>query len=129
MASATSAALAPGQLALTLMTGGVICGYCSTGISFSETAPTKVISSAITIAKRGRRIKNVSIASPLFTQQLNGRAVTQALGAFRHYALPRFQAIGHHEALAMLTGGGQAAHRHGVVRRQYPAVKALRILP
>lgn len=65
----------------------------------------KVISSAITIAKRGRRIKNVSIASPLFTQQLNGRAVTQALGAFRHYALPRFQTIGHHEALAMLTGG------------------------
>ena len=105
MASATSAALAPGQLALTLMTGGVICGYCSTGISFSETAPTKVISSAITIAKRGRRIKNVSIASPLFTQQLNGRAVTQALSAFRHYALPRFQTIGHHEALAMLTGG------------------------
>jgi hypothetical protein len=32
MASATSAELAPGQLALTFTTGGVICGYCSTGI-------------------------------------------------------------------------------------------------
>lgn len=127
MASATSAALAPGQLALTLMTGGVICGYCSTGISFQQLRRQRS-GSAITIAKRGRRIKNVSIASPLFTQQLNGRAVTQALGAFRHYALPRFQAIGHHEALAMLTGGRYTAHRHGVIRRQYPVVKALRIL-
>jgi hypothetical protein len=46
----------------------------------------------------------VSIPSPSF-QQLNGCAVTQALGAFRHHALARFQAIGHHELLALLTGG------------------------
>ncbi len=58
----------PGQLALTLTTGGVICGYCSTGISFSDTAPIKVSSSAITIAKRGRRIKtSASLLLPYFS--------------------------------------------------------------
>ena len=70
MASATSDALAPGQLALTFTTGGVIAGYCSTGISFSDTAPTKVSSSAITMANRGRRIKKVSIPSPYLVQHL-----------------------------------------------------------
>ncbi len=64
MASATSAALAPGHDALTLTTGGVICGYCSTGISFSAIAPNRVRTSAITIAKRGRLMKNVSMMAP-----------------------------------------------------------------
>ncbi len=64
MASATSAELAPGQDALTFTTGGVICGYCSTGIILSAMAPNRVITSAITIAKRGRLMKNVSMMAP-----------------------------------------------------------------
>jgi hypothetical protein len=68
-------------------------------------APTKVISSAITIAKRGRRIKNVSIPASSLVKQLNGYAVTQALDALRYHALPGVQAIGHHDTVAMLTGG------------------------
>jgi multidrug efflux pump subunit AcrB len=39
--------LAPGQLAVTFTTGGVIAGYCSTGISFSDTAPTKAIAAPL----------------------------------------------------------------------------------
>ena len=64
MASATSAELAPGQLAETFTTGGAICGYCSTGIILSAMAPSRVMTSAITIAKRGRLMKNVSMMAP-----------------------------------------------------------------
>ena len=48
----------------TFTTGGAICGYCSTGIILSAMAPSRVMTSAITIAKRGRLMKNVSMMAP-----------------------------------------------------------------
>ncbi len=40
-------------MTLTFTTGGVICGYCSTGINFQRDSPNRVMTSAITIASAG----------------------------------------------------------------------------
>src|SRR5262245_46597963 len=57
--SATTWALAPGNTALTVTVGGVICGYCSTGSPTSATAPINIVTNAITLAKTGRSMKNL----------------------------------------------------------------------
>jgi hypothetical protein len=38
--------------------GGVIAGYCSTGRRTRETAPSRIVTSAMTFAKIGRSMKN-----------------------------------------------------------------------
>jgi hypothetical protein len=45
-------------LQLTTTCGGASCGYSEIGMLGIETAPTSTISSAHTVAKMGRRMKN-----------------------------------------------------------------------
>ena len=55
----TSCALAPGQLVVTWMVGGVMGGYCETGSPKMDTAPISIVIKAITLPNTGRSIKNL----------------------------------------------------------------------
>ena len=50
---------APGNVAVTLILGGVISGYCETGEAKIATAPAITIIIEITIDNTGRKIKNL----------------------------------------------------------------------
>ena len=52
----TTSAEAPGKRAVTSTCGGTMSGNCATGIFSSEIAPAITITTAITIASRGRSI-------------------------------------------------------------------------
>jgi hypothetical protein len=58
----TTSALAPGYEADTRTVGGVMCGYCATGSSGSDTAPASTIRIARTDAKIGRAMKKLTKA-------------------------------------------------------------------
>ena len=51
-------ALAPGYVVLMVTVGGEMSGYCATGSAKAAMPPASVISTAITIAKTGRSMKN-----------------------------------------------------------------------
>lgn len=57
--SATVCASAPGYVALTETVGGVISGYCATGRVLTVMTPTSIISTASTVAKMSRSMKNL----------------------------------------------------------------------
>src|SRR5258706_11713784 len=46
------------------MEGGAMVGYCSTGRLRMDNAPASIMSSAMTIAKIGRSMKNLDIRTP-----------------------------------------------------------------
>src|ERR1700755_121746 len=56
------------------MEGGAIVGYCSTGIRRIDSAPPSMMSSAITIAKMGRSIKNLAMTAPPYRAGAAGAA-------------------------------------------------------
>src|SRR5512138_3235331 len=58
----TSTALAPTNVVVTWMSGGVISGYWAMGGRVSDTAPTITVTMEITIATIGRRMKKLPIA-------------------------------------------------------------------
>src|SRR4030095_16445934 len=73
---ATTSAFAPGKLVVTVTWGGTTCGYCAIGRPSAARAPTRIMTSAITVDKTGRAMKRLSMA--LF---LNGHhAATCAAG-------------------------------------------------
>src|SRR5258705_13698960 len=58
----TTFALAPGKTAFTVTWGGTTCGYWAIGRPTAARAPTRIMSSAITVEKTGRSIKKLSMA-------------------------------------------------------------------
>src|SRR6185312_6470341 len=60
-AASTTAAEAPGYVAVTSMRGGTMSGNCATGMRVSAMAPAMVMTMAMTMARRGRRIKTAEI--------------------------------------------------------------------
>ena len=57
---ATTSALAPGKLVVTVTWGGTTCGYCAIGSSSAASAPTAIMMSAMTVEKTGRSMKKLS---------------------------------------------------------------------
>src|SRR6202162_1735880 len=60
----TTSALAPGKLVVTVTWGGTTCGYCAIGRLTAASAPTRIMTSAITVEKTGRSMKKLSMARP-----------------------------------------------------------------
>jgi len=58
----TTFALAPGKTAFTVTWGGTTCGYWAIGRPTAARAPTRIMSSAMTVEKTGRSIKKLSMA-------------------------------------------------------------------
>src|SRR6266568_2752104 len=58
----TTSALAPGKLVVTVTWGGTTCGYCAIGRFTAASAPTRIMTSAMTVEKTGRSIKKLSMA-------------------------------------------------------------------
>src|SRR5881392_1591751 len=77
---ATTSALAPGKLVVTVTWGGTTCGYCAIGRFTAASAPTRIMISAMTVEKTGRSIKKLSMTGPLsvtpFTLQAGSPAET-----------------------------------------------------
>src|SRR6185503_2584035 len=44
--------------------GGVIGGYCETGSTKSATAPSRIVTNAMTFARTGRSMKNLANTTP-----------------------------------------------------------------
>src|SRR2546426_5687230 len=61
----TTSALAPGKLVVTVTWGGTTCGYCEIGRPTAASAPTRIMSSAMTVEKTGRSMKKLSMACAL----------------------------------------------------------------
>src|ERR1700687_5172528 len=61
----TTSALAPGKLVVTVTWGGTTCGYWAIGRLTAASAPTRIMSSAMTVEKTGRSIKKLSMGSTL----------------------------------------------------------------
>ena len=59
----TTSALAPGRLVVTVTCGGTTCGYCAIGSPSAASAPTRIMSSAMTVEKTGRSMKKLSTLS------------------------------------------------------------------
>src|SRR4029450_9456488 len=57
---ATTSALAPGKLVDTVTCGGTTCGYWAIGRATAAKAPTRIISSAMTVEKTGRSMKKLN---------------------------------------------------------------------
>src|SRR5580658_9063925 len=57
----TACAEAPGYVALTVTCGGTMSGSCATGMRSIDSTPASVMTIAMTIASRGRRIKTAEI--------------------------------------------------------------------
>src|ERR1700727_1845899 len=72
-ADSTAAEFAPTKLQVTFTCGGASCGYSEIGSVGNDTAPASTISSAQTVAKMGRRMKNS-------TKVLTFRAVQRETG-------------------------------------------------
>jgi len=54
---ATTSALAPAKLVLTVTCGGTTCGYWAIGRLRAASAPTTIMTSAMTVEKTGRSMK------------------------------------------------------------------------
>src|SRR5512146_610607 len=72
----TSSALAPTNVVVTWMSGGVISGYCAMGRRERDTSPTITVTMEITIATIGRRMKKL----PMPHLNLGGREVSAGGG-------------------------------------------------
>ena len=55
--ASTTAEFAPGYMVVTDTWGGTMSGYCATGIARNANAPAIVVTTAMTIARRGRSTK------------------------------------------------------------------------
>src|ERR1043166_9214356 len=78
--SATSSALAPGKLAVTLIVGGTTSGYCAMGSLTSATTPTITMTIDSTLAKMGRSMKKrESMDSPFQDVDQGDRGASQGM--------------------------------------------------
>src|ERR1700730_6981253 len=95
----TVSASEPGSVADTTISGGVIFGKRDTGTNASETRPTMMVISEITIARIGRRIKKADMLTPLRRRRrapryrLHQLAITNPLYSFNDNLIPRFEAL------------------------------------
>src|ERR1700730_8839297 len=94
----TVSASEPGSVADTTISGGVIFGNRDTGIKASETTPTTMEISDITIARIGRRIKKADILTRLWRRRapryrLHELAITNSLHSFNDNLIPSFEAL------------------------------------
>src|SRR6267154_1115550 len=99
MAASTTAAEAPGYVAVTCTCGGTMSGNCETGMRVSEIAPAIGMRMAMTIARRGRSTKiEENIKSPSsvryrrnrwsgWRSRRDGLAWAHALQAFDNHAV------------------------------------------
>src|SRR5258708_39023320 len=89
----TTVALAPGEPAFTVTWGGPTCGYWAIGRPTAARAPTRIMSSAMTVEKTGRSIKKLSMARALSLGRCDDRfhrgAWTKLSDAFHHHAVAR----------------------------------------
>src|SRR5215471_3303983 len=60
---ATTSALAPAKLVDTETWGGTTCGYCAIGRDRAARAPTRIMTSAMTVEKTGRSMKKLNMVS------------------------------------------------------------------
>src|SRR5437867_4484228 len=67
---ATTSALAPGKLVVTVTWGGTTCGYCAIGRPAAASTPTRIMISAMTVEKTGRSMKKLNTAD---LDDLSGR--------------------------------------------------------
>ncbi len=61
--SSTVFAEAPGYVAVMLIAGGAMLGYCAMGRLVIESAPASIMMMAMTHAKTGRSMKNLDIVN------------------------------------------------------------------
>ena len=62
--SSTVLAEAPGYVALIVIVGGAMLGYCAIGRRVIDMAPASMITSAMTHAKMGRSMKKCDMRAP-----------------------------------------------------------------
>src|ERR1700730_3200055 len=95
----TVSASEPGSVADTTISGGVIFGKRDTGTNASETRPTMMVMSEITIARIGRRIKKADMLTPLRRRRRTPRyrlhqlAITNSLYPFNDDLIPSLEAL------------------------------------
>src|SRR5882762_4104471 len=114
----TTSALAPGKTAFTVTWGGTTCGYWAIGSPTAASAPTRIMSSAMTVEKTGRSMKKLSIGR----FRLHLHAGTDLADAFHNDPLSGVQAAcdypvvveavaGHDLPRLDLVAGGDHVHR------------------
>src|SRR5882724_10965667 len=112
----TTSALAPGKTAFTVTWGGTTCGYWAIGRLTAARAPTRIMSSAMTVEKTGRSIKKLSMvcASSLgrCDHRLHLRAGTKLADAFHHHPVSRGQAACDHPVAADAIAGNDLPRLH-----------------
>src|SRR5882724_7834417 len=112
----TTFALAPGKTAFTVTWGGTTCGYWAIGRPTPARAPTRIMSSAMTVEKTGRSIKKLSMAraSGLGRRddRLHLRAGTKLADAFHHHPVARGQAARDHPVAADAIAGHDLPRLH-----------------
>src|SRR3954454_15164286 len=85
MLASTTAAEAPGYVAVTCTCGGTMSGSCATGMRSIASAPAIVMTTATTTARRGRSTKMAEIMAflppPFFAPR--GRPVRLRVGGWR----------------------------------------------
>ena len=78
---ATTSALAPGKLVVTVTCGGTTCGYCAIGSSTAASTPTRIMMSAMTVEKTGRSMKKLNIGYFLLRRRLGATGTSALRGA------------------------------------------------
>src|SRR5258706_10496195 len=112
----TTFALAPGKTAFTVTWGGTTCGYWAIGRPTPARAPTRIMSSAMTVEKTGRSMKKLSMPRGLSLgrryARLPLRAGTKLADAFHHHAVSRGQAARGHPVVADAIAGDDLPRLH-----------------
>src|SRR5712691_6974230 len=116
----TTSALAPGKTAFTVTWGGATCGYWAIGRPTAAKAPTRTMSSAMTVENTGRSIKKLSMACALnlgrCDDRLHRRPGTKLAKSLHHYPISGGQAARDHPVVADTVAGDDLS-RLGFVAR------------
>src|SRR5260221_13389960 len=118
----TTFALAPGKTAFTVTWGGTTCGYWAIGRPTAARAPTRIMSSAMTVEKTGRSMKKLSMACASSPgrrddrDRFHRRAGTKLAKSLHHYPVSGGQAARDHPVVADTVAGNDLP-RLGFVAR------------
>src|SRR5712691_5279187 len=116
----TTSALAPGKTAFTVTWGGATCGYWAIGRPTAAKAPTRTMSSAMTVENTGRSIKKLSMACALnlgrCDDRFHRRPWTKLAKSLHHYPISGGQAARDHPVVADTVAGDDLS-RLGFVAR------------